>query len=224
MKPRKEPSVPFDKFVNESPCPYASSALFSHAPIWDSEVAFAQNSSYVREALDRFVSRKQSDIFVVTINDKSLVKDIPSLSKTLFMLLAYLNQRGQKNLKFPEGIEDLSWDYQFQGVRFFIPVFAPFYPESHPRWSGQAETAYFFFQPDYAFTKHGISSANPHRKLISARVHKLFSQAGKPYSLKLVVGNPKAERYIKPINEEEPAVRWWKMYKIGDILDELTSG
>jgi hypothetical protein len=47
--------------------------------------------------------------------------------------------RGEKIFS---GVNTPQWDFAAFGERFFLPVFAPFYPHQHPRYSCAEESAF----------------------------------------------------------------------------------
>jgi len=115
------------------------------------------------------------------------------------------------------GIQDPSWDFEFGGLRFFVSLFAPFYPATHSRWSGDASTMFVLLQPERGFRRFGVSSHLHKRKRLSKLIHARFARHGKHYDLELNTSSPKALRYVKPIKTAGAPIRWWELPVLVDV-------
>lgn len=205
----------FEELRNRAYCPFAESANAQLGPTWVQDLSIEDNILQHIEPLTLFSlngREEKKDMYVMSIRDIALVESLEALTYTFRSILYYLNSYDPKK---PEGdlfldIEDLSWNFLFTGVKYFIPVFAPFYRTDHPRCSFNPEVAFLLFQPDFSFDKHNINSKNPNRRIISEQIRNVYMQNGVPYNIDLVVGTPKAIRYIKPENILDEPVRWWE--------------
>lgn len=101
-----------------------------------------------REALDGLVVAFPADRFCTTVETAGV-----TLQRLLARLLLAdpLEPRSWEH----ESIRDRSWRFRFNGEDFFVPIFAPFYPPNHPRFTYSArETAFVLFQPNVSFHRH----------------------------------------------------------------------
>lgn len=111
---------------------------------------------------------------------------------------------------FDQDLLSENWQFSFNGIRFFITTFAPFYPDSHARFSCNEAHAFVYLQPEFSFDHHGISAGNSHRHRIKKSIRELFAQAGQAYDVALVTQPVEAYKYVKPMVLGDTPVRWWE--------------
>lgn len=206
----------FEVLRQSTYCPFAESANITYGSSWDNRLTIEENVLLQLDHFSEFClegDEWQLDMFVLEVTGRELVGNLNNISRTLNSILISLNSYDSdpNSGLLTEGIEDLDWDFQFLGTEFIVPVFAPFYPEKHPRYSGCQESAFITFQPDHSFTRHNITSKNPNRYKISQSIRDRFTEGGSPYDIDLIVGTPKAIRYIKPLSIGDEPIEWWKI-------------
>lgn len=107
------------------------------------------------------------------------------------------------------------WVFEFNKVTFFITTFAPFYPESHPRYSFGASNCYILFQPELSFALHDLPPDVSHTeweepKTVRDRIRVAFRDAGRPFTIPESVSSPMVLEILRPISEKDEVYEWWK--------------
>ncbi|MBZ6081324.1 YqcI/YcgG family protein [Streptomyces olivaceus] len=105
--------------------------------------------------------------------------------------------------------DERNWEFEYKGVRYFLPVFSSVYAEKHPRYSGIPGWSMILFQPGWSFNRFGISRHRKNRVGLSAQVASVFAAHGIHYEIESATAWYKATRYIKPLAEGDEPVRWW---------------
>jgi hypothetical protein len=154
---------------------------------------------------------RRLDGFILQIPAHGFATDLAMLSRTVNRTLRALAEHDPTGsdcfAKRDVVAED--WQFSFNGTRFFITTFAPFYGPGHSRYSGRKDSAFIYFQPEYSFDHHGISVANPDRERLKERVRCAFEESGVGYSIALVRQPIEAYKYVKPLKVGDPPVEWW---------------
>jgi len=151
------------------------------------------------------------DLFVIEIRDRTLTSTLPAFAKTLRdVLFAFAERDPLRSQLLTEGIESPEWNFDYRGVDFFVPTFAPFYPPEHTRYSQDELSAFIVLQPDHSFSRRGINSQSPHRERLTSQTRDLFESMGYQYNVNLITGTPKALRYVHPVDPFGTPIRWWE--------------
>ena len=210
------PGLPrrFANLWNRTACPYAEAAQVVFGPEASRGVSPVAQAKKCADQLQRVLSGPKAtkfDMFVIELREIEAVKSIPTLAAALRQTLEVFARRGPEAQQDPfSGILSPTWDFVFCGQRFFVPVFAPLYPQSHPRSSQARDSAFILMQPDICFTRKGISSKSPGRANVSQEVMRHFVERGFSYDLRLVTHPLKAARYVKPMEAGQDPVKWWE--------------
>ena len=205
----------FQKLFINTLCPFAKDAQFWLSPVWIKGSPFKENCSKITDSFQTFIAEGISqgfDAFIVEIVEENSIYSLSSWSNFLFHFLEAVHKSDRHSQRFfTDNIENMSWDFTYEGHRFFIPTFAPFYRSNHSRYSHAEHSAFIMFQPDSAFDKVGINSRTANRKELSEKVQSVFRQKGIDYDIKLVRGSLKAHRFIKPLEVGDLPIEWWKL-------------
>lgn len=206
----------FNNVIGKSLCPFAQRAKIWGAPDIDDQNDLAHNILRIAEVLRRFCRVAPSeglDGFVIRLHAPAQLRNLTSFS-TAFQDLA--NGLGRANTAYgmdnpmEKDISSPEWRFTFGGVSFFITTFAPFYRGDHPRFSWCRKSAFIFMQPEFSFDHHGIHSGNPKRGSIKESIRQGFARNSAGYSPELVDQPFEALKYIKPLQVDDPPVRWWR--------------
>ena len=207
----------FNKLRTSTACPFAENAKIRYSPDWDKSISLDSNLTNIISAFVDFADtgiKEGVDLFVSEVREKSIIRSTDNLSGYLNKLLYEIHFRDvSAKTNFTEGIEKMEWDYVFNGIRFFIAVFASIYKPNHPRFAFNKDIAFVMFQPDATFDKYNINSQKETRAVITTKVMTLFEKRGFDYNIKLVQGSLKAVRYLKPLNPNGDPIEWWKNTK-----------
>jgi FPC/CPF motif-containing protein YcgG len=204
----------FCSIVSKTYCPYARRADIQFAPEWNKNLIIEENIMRFLPFFDRFVQheeREELDMFVVEVRDHEKIKSIDNFAKLLHYILYTLNKIDPTHkADLTHGIHSLEWNFTYNGLKFFVPTFAPFYSPTHARYSCSKDSAFIAFQPDHCFDRHGITSKNPRRHKITESIRSKFERGGAGYDIELVSHSIKAVRYIKPLLVGQDPIRWWE--------------
>jgi hypothetical protein len=211
----RRPAVPreFESLRRSTRCPFARAARLVGCSLAG------------RGTLDRRIRRlvpfllrmtnegreKRLDGFILQVPSQGFATDLGTFSKTVnrtLRVLATHDPTGGDCFATRDVVAD-DWQFSFNGTRFFVTTFAPFYGPWHSRYSGRKDSAFIYFQPEYSFDHHGISAANPDRERLKERVRRAFKEGGVGYSIALVRQPIEAYKYVKPLKVGDPPVEWW---------------
>lgn len=203
----------FSVLLSKTYCPFALNAKIVYSPDWEIDRGFLEN---IHRIVPNFIGFEEAaaseelDMYVMGIKDNHAVGNIQNAGRSLKIVLETLRQYDNINQEpLVEGIETLEWNFKFRNTNFFVPFFGSYYAQSNPRYSYSPDYGFIIFQPDHSFSRHNISSRNPNRRNISESIRDAFNRGNVQYDLNLVIGTPKAIRYIKPLNIGDPVCRWW---------------
>ncbi|HEX6781410.1 MAG TPA: YqcI/YcgG family protein [Solirubrobacterales bacterium] len=199
------------EFLAASPCPFAQRAAVPLGCSWSDPNPTPARLDDLAARLSRFSADASQDAWVLEIQHDRSLQSLAGAGSLLRSTLEGLRQRDPSvSRPLTDGIEDPDWDFDFQGLSYFISFFGSLYPRWHSRYSGFEETSFLLFQPERGFRRFGVSSARPERSQLSQRVHQLFARRGKSYDLSLNTAAPKSFRYLKPVHSGEPPIAWWR--------------
>jgi hypothetical protein len=204
-------SSALDDFLELSPCPYAQRASVLRCEPWADPKALPDRIGDVRQGL-LDLGDVGHDLLALEIEQADLLKTPRDAAALVHVLLQGLRSRDAQCPKpLTEGIESPGWDFLHGGEKFFVSLFAPFYPHSHSRFSGQRSVAFILFQPERTFRRFGVSSQRPRREGLSQAVHRRFRRKGQEYDVGLNTRTPKALRFVKPLGADDPPIAWWRV-------------
>ncbi len=199
------------RFLAESPCPFAQSADVVPLGPWQDPFLDGPRLDALRAELSAFVGNTRSDLAILEMGNASTLHSLESWGSWLHGLLRGLRDRDATTAEpLPTWTADRDWDFHFENLAFFLSLFAPLYPTTHSRHSGDKSTAFLLLQPERGFRHFGVSSGLPARQRLSKAVHGRFARHGKHYDLDNNLYSPKALRYIKPLRPGDPEIAWWR--------------
>lgn len=106
------------------------------------------------------------------------------------------------------------WVFEFNKCTFFITTFAPFYPETHPRYAFGAKNCYIMLQPELSFAFHDLPPdtvetnwENP--QTVRDKIRVAFCDAGRPYYIPDSIYSPMAHEILRPVHDGDPLYEWW---------------
>ena len=112
-------------------------------------------------------------------------------------------------------LDALGWVFEFNKISFFVTTFAPFYPETSPRYCFGCDNCYILFQPEISFAQHDVPHDTPHTnwdqpRTVRDRIRVAFKEAGRPYHIRDTLSYPMIHDIVKPILEGTHIVSFWK--------------
>lgn len=204
----------FDRVINGTHCPFACKSKVKFAPVWKTDLTTQENVMLLQPYLDVFVEHEEIDgldMFVIEVREYGVISRIDLFARFLHEILDRLSKLDPtRTTCLTDGITSKEWDFKYRGLRFFIPTFAPFYANTHARYSHYEDTAFIAFQPDHCFDRHGITSNNPNRYKITQAIRDMFEKGGSGYDIQFITQSVKAARYIKSLRIGDSPVKWWE--------------
>ncbi|KAL5015016.1 hypothetical protein ScPMuIL_009286 [Solemya velum] len=201
-------------------CVYAKTANVWGSPDWQDDLTLEEN---VFRALPTFlkftmVCRSRAlDGFLYEVPGKKYAYNIKSFGQSLRRVLKTLSDHDPAGFHCMDKsyIERTGWVFQFNSCTFFITTFAPFYPETNPRYTFGCENAYFLFQPEISFALHDLSPDSPITNWDCPltnrdKIRVAYRDAGRPFTVPSTLCYPMAPDMVKPVNMGEPQYEWWK--------------
>jgi FPC/CPF motif-containing protein YcgG len=136
--------------------------------------------------------------------------DIPAAARTLNAILRWLDALNPSHDDcFDQPVDASGWRFRYLGEVLFVLVFASFYPTSHSRYAFGAEELLVVLQPDHAFSRRSDSATGLISGNLRGRIRQLYASAGRPYDLTHTLSSREAHRFLKPLANGDPPVRWW---------------
>jgi hypothetical protein len=202
----------FATVVCRSKCPFAKKAKLLGATLDPLRPIEAEVKSVEESLLSftRIARKKKLDGFVIELTNPQHIADLDAFCGAFNSVLRTLAADDPTHTDcFAGDVFAPKWQFSFNGMRFFITTFAPFYEMNHPRWSHSEEAAFIYFQPEFSFDHHGIHSGNAHRKNLKDAIRRDFISAGYHLDVALVEQPHEALKYIKPLTVGAKPIRWW---------------
>ena len=206
----------FSRVIRASKCPFARKAKLMGRTVALQD-GLTQQVEGLKPMMIEFtdVARKRRlDGVVIEITAPAGVLTLPRFCSVFNSTLRTLaaNDPVQPNC-FAGDILEPNWQFSFNGMRFFVTTFAPFYDLRHPRFSHAPESAFIYLQPEFSFDQHGIHSNNPQRESVKAGIRRDFLLAGYHLDVSLIEQPHEAFKYIKPLSVGDAPIRWWETKK-----------
>lgn len=205
-------STALRRFLGQSPCPFAQRAHVLSCSPWPDPRPLPRRVDDLHTRLLELTRPPENDLLVLEIDRADLLRTPNEAAGVLHGLLRSLRDRDPLcPLALTAGIESHDWDFEHGGENFFISLFAPLYPSSHSRWSGDDSVGFVLFQPERSFRRFGVSSRRPARERLSRAVHRRFNRAGQDYDIVANGHTPKAMRFVKPLGKDDSPIAWWRV-------------
>ena len=200
------------EFLELSPCPFAQLADVSACGPWSDPRALPDRLDDLHRRLDELCRDDARDLLVLELARADRLRTPRDAAALLRATLEGLRARdGLCRDPLTKGIDSPDWDFEHAGERFFVSLFAPFYPDTHSRFSGHASVGFILFQPERGFRRFGVSSQLPGRERLSRAVGRRFYRHGQTYDATRNARTPKALRFVKPLGSDEEPIAWWKV-------------
>jgi hypothetical protein len=200
----------FEKIARRTYCPYAPAARLWGAPDFDTAVTVEEN---VRRSIDtlvvftRVARREGLDALVYAFPAEVSGGDVARLATLLRQVIATLMTHDPANPRRLRAadVAAAGWRFSFADEDFFVPVFAPLYPQNHSRYTYEvSDTVFILLQPDSSFhSRLGTDGAR-----IRKQIRRRFGEGFQPYGATREV---EAQRFLPAPRAGSPAPSWWEV-------------
>lgn len=196
--------------VDKTQCIFAPTGKYWGADEWHDNLTFEQNVQRFAEGFFRFMTfSKKEKLKGFALRLPAHYSDTQDrLAQTVARFLSALNQIDPAHSDcLQQDIEAQGWKYDWAGESLFLTAFGTCYPLKHPRNPYGFDYTYFFLQPDFVLRNHpGLTDGKEQQS--RERILQNFTRNDMAYDNE---GKEKeVERYIRPMNAKDPAVRWWQ--------------
>lgn len=199
----------FMQAVDKTQCIFAPTGKYWGADEWNEKKSFDENMAHFAQGYFRFMTLAKKEQFKgYAFRFPAKYSDsLEALSKTVAQVLSSLSKIDPaKSDCLKQDIDAAGWKFRWAGEAMFLTAFGTCYPEKHARNPYGFEYTYFFFQPDFVLRKHpGLTDGR--EKQSRERILKNFTRNEMPYDN--AGKENEVQRYIRPLNPTDPAVRWW---------------
>ena len=201
----------FEQIVNTTPCPFTARAKWVELSLQNDSAQPSRMTRRTEKLVNLLPALEASGIDMVAIPLASggSLTNMTEFTETVSHFMKCLFQTSGSSTPTEAELLAPGWQLELRGIELFALSFAPLYPVKHPRFS-PCGLEYIVLQLERSFTRHGISSAHRARHEVSQMVESRFRGQGYPYFAELTRSKSKAFRLIKPINESDPPIQWWK--------------
>lgn len=201
-------------------CPFARSAtIWKNNFFWDSSQSLEKNvAQFIEKDLD-VAPPKCVDVIALELPAKVYARDLESAAGTLKRILSQIDKKSIDEISDLKSDQegyfwDDGWQFTYNGNRFFVTFFAPFYPENHSRYNYQHKHAVCLFQPEESF-KRCLPKNSSRKKRVKESIRKLFAKKGQEYTRSKCMEKQsdkkahEAPRYLKPMKSKDEVMVWW---------------
>lgn len=200
----------FEAMRSSTYCPFAKRARIRFSPPWQTTLDFEGNVAAHAAALSKFVVEGKRDSQHGFVSQVSLGNDACDFDSVRQAFGAYLEGLAQHDDDCHKALsaDKLSrdWQFSFDGMRMFLNVFAPCYPQPHSKFIDSPHSFWVFFQPEYSFDLCGIDPSKVAKKDV---IRAAFRDAGMTYDGAQIDKRIEALLYMFPIRPTDEPVRWW---------------
>jgi len=201
--------IEFMTSIEKTHCIFAPSGKYWGADDWVRTDSWEANIRRFADGLFRFMAvakREKFKGFAVRLPPE-LSASVPVLSRTTALLLDELNRIDPAHSTCLQNeVGTVGWKFEWAGEPMFFTAFGTCYPPNHPRYPYGFDHTYFFFQPDFVLRAHP-SLINGKEEGSRARILASFNKQGMSYDNE--GKEAEAERYIRPMEANDPPVHWW---------------
>jgi len=196
--------------VDKTQCIFAPTGKYWGADEWRNDEPFEANIERFAKGFYRFMTLAKKEKFkgFALRFPAQYSSTLEKLQQTVAKFLNALNQIDPaKSNCMQKNISHEGWKYSWSGETLFLTAFGTCYPLKHPRNPYGFDYTYFFFQPDFVLRNHpGLTDGREQQS--RDRILSNFRRNGMEYNNE---GKGKeVERYIRPMQARDPAVRWWE--------------
>jgi len=154
---------------------------------------------------------EQIDILMIELENLSYGETLGKTCQTLFTILDEMNNHDPaKECCMKEKIDSPTWAYRFNNVTFYIVVIAPCYDNSSSRYSYGSNSTFVVLQPAESFKRKHLTGETEISKETKNKIRDTFKDRGQEYNLSITQGDYECYRFIKPLVNSDPVVRWWE--------------
>ncbi|KAK3105295.1 hypothetical protein FSP39_021790, partial [Pinctada imbricata] len=210
----------FRQIQERTECIFAKRAKVWGNMDWNSDISLDDELSRCCATFLQFTivcRQSKLDGFVFEIPTTNYAEDVQKFGNTVRRVLKTLSDHDprQYHCMNKSYVGKTGWVFEFNKVTFFITTFASFYPESNSRYSFGCENSFILLQPELSFALHDLSPDTPetnfeHPVTERDRIRKCYRDAGRGYRIPKDIRQPMAWDIVKPVNECDDIVEWWK--------------
>jgi YqcI/YcgG family len=207
----------FTRLQSGTLCPYAARARVTLGPAAEGESSLDRHVSRCAEDMTSWAqvaraTRSHGYVMQVPLSNADEFLAVKRGFGDVLRRLSRLDPNGSSCMQRSPLVD--GWQFEFGGLRLFLNVFAPCYPQRHSKHVDTQGWFYIFAQPEFSFDLCGINSRN---RLAKSVIRDRFAEAGMPYDGALIDQRHEALLYMFPLRPGDPPVRWW------DSLAEVES-
>lgn len=200
----------FQTAIDRTRCILAPSGKYWGADDWDESLNLEENAAKFAKGFWHFMAVAHNEKFKgFAFRTPAHMSDtLDKLSQTVAFFLQALNKVDPaKSDCLDKDISEQGWKYSWGGETMFLTAFGTCYPEKHPRNPYGFDKTYFFFQPDFVLRAHPSLTGGKEDRT-RRRILESFEDEGMTFDN---TGKEKEQqRYIRPIEADDPAVHWWE--------------
>lgn len=198
----------FRKIANRTYCPFAATARMWGATAYDPSVTPHENIRRSIDSLIRFtrVARRELlDAFVYAFPAERFGHDLghlASLLRTLIGTLMANDPLDPRDFRSSE-VTAREWRFRFCGEDYFVPVFAPIFPQNHSRYTYEiSDTVFVLLQPNTSFH----SRLEDNQQAVREQIRRRFSEGFQSYQTTREI---EAHRFLPPLDVDAPPPAWY---------------
>ncbi|KAL3861437.1 hypothetical protein ACJMK2_007471 [Sinanodonta woodiana] len=209
----------FERIKENSNCLFAKKAKIWGSPPWNEKLSLEENIYRLIPMFLRFTIVCQSqklDGFLIELPGDKFGSDVMVFASAFRRVLQVLSDHDPSEVYCMDKsyLGKRGWVFEFNKCTFFITTFAPFYPESHPRYAFGCSDCYILFQPEISFALHDLPSDSTETNWLNPtnardKIRVAFRQVGRGYDVPQSLNFPMSHDMIRPISVTDPIIEWW---------------
>ncbi|KAK3603516.1 hypothetical protein CHS0354_030375 [Potamilus streckersoni] len=211
----------FERIKVNSNCLFARKAKIWGSPPWKEQLSLEENIYRLIPMFLRFTILCQSqklDGFLIELPGVKFGNDVMVFASAFRRVLQVLSDHDPAEFYCMDKsyLGKRGWVFEFNKCTFFITTFAPFYPETHPRYAFRCSDCYILFQPEVSFAFHDLPPDSTETNWVNPtntrdKIRVAFRQAGRGYDVPQSLNFPMSHDMIRPISGADPIIEWWTL-------------
>jgi hypothetical protein len=215
-------AIDFERLRAETRCPFAKAAKVWFGPDWLPKLGWSGNVARHAVELRLFAERAATERYHGFASEVRIGPRAVDFESVRAGFRDYLGSLAEADPDCARSLAaDLTvkeWQFEFSGVRMFLNVFAPCYPQPHSKRLQSENAFWVFFQPEFAFD---LCNIDPRSVATKQRIREAFAAAGMPYNGSQIDARLEAFLYMFPVDPAGEPVRWWDGADTGFGRDPL---
>jgi len=212
----------FEEVKNKTECKFAKNSKLWGSPTYLPTLSLRRNVENALQSFSLFLKvgkGRHLDGYVMHVESKHAHHSVHEFGRLVFTVLKCLSDHDPHHVHCIDKsyLPSYGWWFEFDNEFIFVTTFASCYKSDHSRhtFGANPDSCFILFQPEYSFAFRNISCGeepteweNP--KTVRDQIRVSYKQNGRNYILDSNSLGPTAHQIVRPLNLQDPVVKWWE--------------